>query len=272
MASQVEFGTLVKVFNQAFSDYMIDVYFSPPGFAEYIERYIVDLDRSLVAEEDGLMVGLLLSGEDGTRTWNAGMGVHPGWRRQGIGGRLLDLWLSDAAGSGCREALLEVIVGNKPAEGLYVSRGFRPGRSYVAYEGRPRWKRGPVMPPEDIIETTPAELLPLYRDGHSWQKRPRIVAGLKGFTALRSRGPGGPEGPGYIIYDLYGELMYIFDLTPNPAGRGLLEYAVEMERPKLIRVVNTIDHGEEELYRSMGFRPWITNTEMHLDLRPGGAP
>jgi GNAT superfamily N-acetyltransferase len=268
----VEFETLVKVFNQAFSDYQIDVYFSPSGFWEYVERYLIDLDRSLVAERDGLMVGLLLSGEDDTRTWNAGMGIHPKWRRKGIGGRLLDLWLADAAGRGCREALLEVIVGNQPAESLYVSRGFRSGRSYVAFEGRPRWKREAIMPPEDIIETTPAELLPHYRDGHSWQKRPRIVEGLRGFTALRSRGTGGPQGPGYLIYDIYGELMYIFDLTPNPAGRGLFEHAVERERPKLIRIVNTIDQSEGEFYTSMGFKPWITNTEMHLDLRQGEGP
>ena len=60
--------------------------------------------------------------------------------------------------------------------------------------------------------------------------------------------------------------MYIFDLTPNEAGRVLLEQAAMQESPRLLRLVNAIDLVEEDFYRKLGFRPWIRNVEMVAQL------
>ena len=52
--------------------------------------------------------------------------VHPAWRRQGIGERLLLAFLDLARDRHAREATLEVRLSNLPARRLYEKYGFRP--------------------------------------------------------------------------------------------------------------------------------------------------
>ena len=52
--------------------------------------------------------------------------VHPAWRRQRIGERLLLAFLDLAVDRGAREATLEVRLSNLPARRLYEKYGFRP--------------------------------------------------------------------------------------------------------------------------------------------------
>ena len=52
--------------------------------------------------------------------------VHPGWRRRGIGERLLLALLDLAVARRAREATLEVRLSNLPARRLYEKYGFRP--------------------------------------------------------------------------------------------------------------------------------------------------
>jgi len=52
--------------------------------------------------------------------------VDPGWRRRGIGERLLLALLDLAIGRHAREATLEVRLSNLPARRLYEKYGFRP--------------------------------------------------------------------------------------------------------------------------------------------------
>jgi GNAT superfamily N-acetyltransferase len=258
-ASSVSMDELASVFNQAFSDYLIEVYFTEGSLSEYVRRHGLDLEASLVAEADGYLVGLLLAGSDGTTTWNAGMGIHPRWRRRGLGSELLDTWLDASREAGNQRALLEVIKQNLVATNLYRSREFVEVRAYQGFEGRANWTRGPAIHPDEVESVTVDDLLPIYRKGHSWQKRPDVLRRLGDFTALRASGA---NGDGYLIYENVAGLMYIFDLTPNRAGRELLEHSVRLEMPRLLRVVNAIDLVEEDFYRQLGWRPWIRNLEM----------
>jgi ribosomal-protein-alanine N-acetyltransferase len=52
--------------------------------------------------------------------------VDPGWRRRGVGERLLLALLDIAASRRAREATLEVRLSNMPARRLYEKYGFRP--------------------------------------------------------------------------------------------------------------------------------------------------
>jgi ribosomal-protein-alanine N-acetyltransferase len=80
----------------------------------------------LVARFDGLIVaygGLWLMVDEAHITTFA---VHPAWRRQGIGERLLLAFLDIARDRHAREATLEVRLSNLPARRLYEKYGFRP--------------------------------------------------------------------------------------------------------------------------------------------------
>lgn len=60
-------------------------------------------------------------------------GVHPGWRRQGVGRRLLLRLLEIAIEIGARRMTLEVRVSNAAAQALYASFGFTVSGRRRAY-------------------------------------------------------------------------------------------------------------------------------------------
>ena len=53
------------------------------------------------------------------------LAVRPAYRRQGMGGQLLDAVLKEGARLGARAALLEVRAANAGAQALYLGRGFQ---------------------------------------------------------------------------------------------------------------------------------------------------
>lgn len=86
----------------------------------------------LVAEAGGQVVGVfsgwLVAGEFEIDN----LAVAAGWRRRGVGGRLLAAGLAEAYGRGAARAVLEVRSGNLAARRLYGRHGFgeagrRPG-------------------------------------------------------------------------------------------------------------------------------------------------
>ena len=78
-----------------------------------------------VARASGDVVGYLCLWEVGPEVHITNLGVHPDWRRHGIGRTLLGTILEDARRRGITQALLEVRPSNVEARGLYDSFGFR---------------------------------------------------------------------------------------------------------------------------------------------------
>jgi ribosomal protein S18 acetylase RimI-like enzyme len=93
-------------------------------FAYIVGALDLDLEQSLVAEDDGTPVGLANLGRRGRRTWLGGVGVVRSKRREGLGELLIRSLLDRAHALGATEITLEVIVENEPAIGLYEKVGF----------------------------------------------------------------------------------------------------------------------------------------------------
>jgi [ribosomal protein S18]-alanine N-acetyltransferase len=84
-----------------------------------LARYVVArVDRQVVA-----YAGMWIMVDEAHITTFA---VHPAWRRQRMGERLLLAILDIAIARGAREATLEVRLSNLPARRLYEKYGFRP--------------------------------------------------------------------------------------------------------------------------------------------------
>ena len=88
--------------------------------------------------------------------------VHPGWRRQRIGERLLLAFLDLAIGRHAREATLEVRLSNIAARRLYEKYGFRPvglRPRYYSDDGEDAL----IMTTEPLVEPRFAERLARLR-------------------------------------------------------------------------------------------------------------
>ncbi len=148
-------GDLAGLFTAAYEGYFVPFAVDEATFGYMVDVFDLDLERSLVAVDGGVPVGLANLGRRGTRTWLGGVGVVQPRRREGIG-ELLTLGLLDQArAAGATEMLLEVIVENAAAIALYEKLGFVRTRELEVLSLGPEETDGTVAEeaPLDVVRT-----------------------------------------------------------------------------------------------------------------------
>lgn len=126
--------SLVELFNDAYSDYYVEIQVSPVRLRGLIEREDIQVDSSFVAYEDQLPVGVVFLGVRGRRGYICGMGVRTSRQRRGIGELLMRRALSEARRLGLSSVQLEVVSANLRAIALYSKLGFVPVRDLGLWE------------------------------------------------------------------------------------------------------------------------------------------
>jgi [ribosomal protein S18]-alanine N-acetyltransferase len=82
------------------------------------------VSRGWVAEVDGIIAGMLVLWFIVDEAHIATIAIHPDFRRQGIGEKILLHALKSAYDEGARRAFLEVRAGNQAAQAMYKKYGF----------------------------------------------------------------------------------------------------------------------------------------------------
>lgn len=112
-------------------EHVVEGVFDAEVRREWAEAFLTEPShRIVVALEDGMVVGMATAvryvhPDKLPELWVNELGVAPGFRSRGIGGRLLDALLDDARASGCREAWVLTDPDNEAAKALYAGRGGR---------------------------------------------------------------------------------------------------------------------------------------------------
>ncbi|MCK5155203.1 MAG: GNAT family acetyltransferase [Spirochaetales bacterium] len=88
------------------------------------DKMSVQKDLFFVAEEDGLIIGTVMSGYDGHRGWLYTVAVKPEYRRKGIGRRLVDHAVTALANIGCPKVNLQIFPTNAEVVAFYKAAGF----------------------------------------------------------------------------------------------------------------------------------------------------
>lgn len=92
---------------------------------EGIERFLKrNPDTCLVAEEDGVIRGVIMAGSDGRRGYIYHTAVHPDCRHRGIATALVDRALGELAALGINKTALVVFARNEGGNAFWESRGF----------------------------------------------------------------------------------------------------------------------------------------------------
>ena len=126
--SACSFDDAVKIWNEGFHGYFVDLTMSLNAYASRIHREGLSPELSLVAFSEGRPAGFLLNGfrQDPERkvAWNGGTGVSPKFRGRGVGKALMRATLDLYDEHGVDVATLEAISDNEQAISLYQQFGY----------------------------------------------------------------------------------------------------------------------------------------------------
>lgn len=127
-----DFAQLYATFIEAFSDYVFPFALTETQFRNHINVTGVDLDRTIGCVENDRLVGFSLNGfgqwQGKSTLYDAGTGVIPPKRRQGISEAMFRRMLPEFIEQGIEQILLEVVTTNSAAVGLYEKLDFRSVR------------------------------------------------------------------------------------------------------------------------------------------------
>ena len=88
------------------------------------EKMSIQKELFFVAEDNGTIIGTIMSGYDGHRGWLYTVAVKPEFRRRGIGRRLGDHAVAALASISCPKVNLQVRSTNTEVIGFYEALGF----------------------------------------------------------------------------------------------------------------------------------------------------
>ena len=193
---------LAQLFTAAYEGYAVPFVIDEARLGHMVDAFDLDLDRSVVAWEQGTTIGLANLGRRGVRTWLGGVGVVPSARGRGIGELLTRALLDRARAAGAREMVLEVIVENAPAFALYEKLGWKTTRALEVLSLGAAAGGG-----ADEIDLAEARRLiaGAREEPEPWQREDATVDNLDGVAAL---GAGG----GVAVYRMEGERVNLLQL------------------------------------------------------------
>ncbi|MGB6986986.1 MAG: GNAT family N-acetyltransferase [Candidatus Aquilonibacter sp.] len=192
----------------AFGNYDI---FTTRSYADFAHRNDIDLAHAIVVREQALLLGALAFGVRGTRAWFGLIGVNPGYRREGLGARMLADAIAAVQSQGVRTIELEVSQRNAAPIALCKSFGFEQ-RGELLVWARERHDVADALPAARRF-TEPAVRAIVPAQSVCWQRESRSIA-RAGRIALVTL-PGA-----YAFVRTDGEFAHILDAGAIDATRA----------------------------------------------------
>lgn len=181
---------LVKVQEEAFSDYIIPIKSSKEFFLDFQRSVGGDLSTVLLASDAGKSVGYINPVIDGKEAWIGGIGVIPQYRSSGVGTKLMRSAEELCRNRGVQSITLEVIDGNDRAQRMYERLGFSASRKFLSAEGKPTRFEG--FGPQPKVASS-SDVLYLHEKSYMntcWQRRKRaaVIQSAKGAESYKVDG------------------------------------------------------------------------------------
>jgi ribosomal protein S18 acetylase RimI-like enzyme len=266
----------------AFADYSMG---SAAGLPEErlllrMRKNAVDYDLSVGAYEDDRLVGFTLLGID---TWggivsayDAGTGIVPAYRGQGLARRMLDHALPALRERGVERFVLEVLQTNEPAIKAYRKAGFGTTRELKSYVVDVASLAAPLASPFALRPISGAQFEDVAADMDwlpSFENRVSAIRAILGAVSL----VGAFDGEACVgAYAYSGPLRWLLSLVVSRAhrrrgaGRTLLAHAAANVPDGVARLaalnVDGDDAGMQDFLARLGFASLVDQFEMERPL------
>ena len=217
-ASTQNIPTLIQLLNAAYADYYVPIYMDENHFLRMCAEEDVDLHKSVVALVQHMPVGLALLSQRGSHGWISGVGVRPGYRRQGIGHAMIQYLQNTTLTQGLTHLWLETLTQNKAGQSLYQNLGFEWERDLLVLTANPGQIPQTTWTPH-IRAAAAATLLHYHPHFHQirtpWQRSQQTLKNrgdsVQGLAYWHNN-----DIHGYILYERESADYAILDLAVTP--------------------------------------------------------
>lgn len=272
----IDLEVLVQSFNEAFAGYFVPVQVTVSQMRDKILNDGIDLSISIGVFDQDCLVGFILHGAgmmDGLKTvYNAGTGVLPSHRGQGLTRRMYKLAIPLLKNQGYELSVLEAITENAPAIKVYQSIGFEQTRTVHCFLGnvqcdKPKSVELAILP---IKLSVHPELQawwnyePTWQ--YSWEAASRTEDQFRCMGAFRDQ-----ELVGYLnFHPIKGRIQQLAvrpDHRRNGVATSLIQFATQ-ECSGPLSAINIDEHDSASLafFAAMGLEELIGQIEMKKSL------
>ena len=267
---------------EAFADYQMDA----SGTTE--ERLLlrmgknaVDFDASVGAYDSEKLVGFTMIGidnwGDSLVAFDAGTGIVPEFRKQGLAKAMFDHALPGLRERGVTQFVLEVLQGNEPAIKAYTKSGFEISREFRCFAGDLSQLRAQTISISPTIrEASLQEIEPLEQDADwtpSFENRRTIPHQNEGLVVHYGAFDGDRciGAIGYIPSLHWVQTLVVAKSHRRTGiGSALLHHlaATLPEEAKRLPIINVdrSDPGMEAFFETLGFAHLVDQFEMTRSL------
>jgi ribosomal protein S18 acetylase RimI-like enzyme len=268
LLSSDDSDSLFECFLAAFSDYEVDMRMSRAQFEQRLARDGVRFDVSIGAFDEGEMVGFYMNAlgewQGKQTTYDAGTGVIPAYRRQGVAEELFARVVPRFKEIGVEQYLLEVLSGNERAVALYRKLGFVDERRLAVLRTSEPGK--PVADPSiHAVQKPDWELFKSFWDGYpSWQNSIDAVERVTNESAVVCAYVDG-KCVGYgVLFKPAGSLMQLavaHEYRRQGIGTRILA-ALQQENSLQVNNVDEELKGMLAFFEAQGFKIVLQQFEM----------
>jgi ribosomal protein S18 acetylase RimI-like enzyme len=221
---EVSVAVIANAFNEAFSDYKIKFTVTEESFRKKFEAEAIRPEGSAGAFDNGRLVGFILHGMDEIdgqkQIFNAGTGVIPQYRGQGLTEKMYKYIVPLLAEQGYRHHQLEVLHDNLTAKRIYERMGFKDVRMVASFMGPVPAVNipGVTVTEVDAIDWAVAETFRTVEP--TWQNNTRCLLRSMDRNRLFAGYING-EFAGYAAFDTLSGRLKQFAVKPELRRKGV---------------------------------------------------
>lgn len=278
LLSSADSLSLYDCFLEAFSDYQVDMRMSQQQFEQRLTRDGVKLEISAGAFDDSRIIAFYMNATGiwhGKQTaYDAGTGVIPAYRRQGVGKELFAFMVPRLKKAGLSQYLLEVLTGNESAVALYRKLGFVETRRLAVFR-----RKEPVARRDEVdgvsirrVVRPSWRLFESFWDGYpSWQNSIDAVERVAGDAVILGAYLD-EESVGYGVAFRPASSLMQLAVAPGHRRKGIgsrILSALQREVSESLKV-NNIDEDMKatlQFFEANGFTTVLKQYEMRQDLQ-----
>lgn len=265
---------LLGAINTAFADYIVPYQLNKEQLMAKIASENIQMEKSVGIFAEGNLIAFMMHGvreQNGNKViYNAGTGVLPEYRGQGLVSKMYDYILPYLKECQVKKIVLEVIETNQSAIRAYEKNGFSIKRKLLCFAGRIQTNVDSNIASIQIIDNLSFDVFESF-----WDVRPSWQSDSPSMDILKPEALGAfvkNELIGYLFFNLANRRLYQIAISPAYRRKGVgtqLLASIQQQITEEKVQLNNVDEGAKNLIlflKRRGLTTVINQLEMVKEL------